>query len=280
MKNKQKLLVVIPTTASRLNILMQVLDSLYANNDFDIKTIIVKNGTIDDEQFFNYDLKYPNIIKTTSEPGGHLSKAMNKGLEYLSDEDFFMYQEDDLVITTPNWIKILTDLSLNTINCGVVGTRLHGGQRKYNPRKEYTIESLKVTNTDTFEVYWTDGITLVNADIIKKHNIKYDEFMLTVPNADLNLQMIENGYENWRTELEYNHYHTPGSKTGTAKWKHADTYIDMQEDNFKLWLKYKDNSNQKIKEFVDMDLAPHGQELKKLNMDNIDYKKFKYLIKG
>ena len=29
-----------------------------------------------------------------------------------------------------------------------------------------------------------------------------------------------------------------------------------------------------------MDLAPHGQELKKLNMDNIDYKKFKYLIKG
>ena len=55
---------------------------------------------------------------------------------------------------------------------------------------------------------------------------------------------------------------------------------DLRKDQYKqLWLKYKNDTNKKIKEFVDMDLAPHGQQLKKLNMDNINYKKFKYLIK-
>ena len=43
--NKQKILVVIPTTASRLSILQNVIDSVYSNKEFDIKTVIVKNGT-------------------------------------------------------------------------------------------------------------------------------------------------------------------------------------------------------------------------------------------
>ena len=272
---KEKILVVIPTTAGRLNILDEVLDSLYSNVEFDIKTIIVKNGTVPDEVFMDYNFKHPNITKTTSTPGGHIAKAMNKGLEYLENEDWFLYQEDDLVITDSNWLKKAINTYSEIKNCGCLGIRLHGGQRKYNPRQDLTIESLKIKDRDTFEVYWSDGIQLFKTNRLVDNNIKYDEYMMTVPNADINLQLIDSGYDNWRTEIKFKHYHTPGSKTGTPKWKYADTYIDMQEDNFKLWLKFKDNLNPKIKEFVDMDLHPHGEKLKSLNRHNEDYKSFK-----
>ena len=271
MTNKQKILVVIPTTGSRLSILQQVIDSVYSNKQFDIKTVIVKNGTYPDDEFLSYDFGYSNIIKTSSQPGGHLAVAMNKGLEYLTDEDWYIYQEDDLIINTPNWLDLITGLSRDIPNCGVFGTRLHGGQRKYNPRKEYTIESLKVKDMDTFEVYWTDGVTLVSGDIMRKHNIKYDEYMMTVPNADLNLQMLEHGYENWRTELDYDHHHTPGSKTGTPKWKHADVFVDMKEGDCKIYLKYNGFGNEKIQEWVDMDT----QGLKEHNRDGESYTTFK-----
>ena len=275
MTNKQKILVVIPTTGSRLSILQQVIDSVYSNKQFDIKTVIVKNGTYPDDEFLSYDFGYSNIIKTSSQPGGHLAVAMNKGLEYLTDEDWYIYQEDDLIINTPNWLDLITGLSRDIPNCGVFGTRLHGGQRKYNPRKEYTIESLKVKDMDTFEVYWTDGVTLVSGDIMRKHNIKYDEYMMTVPNADLNLQMLEHGYENWRTELDYDHHHTPGSKTGTPKWKHADVFVDMKEGDCKIYLKYNGFGNEKIQEWVDMDTQVAAQWLKEHNRDRESYTTFK-----
>ena len=83
MNKKQSILVVIPTTASRLELLQEVIDSVYSNDTFDIKTVIVKNGTYSDDEFLAHDFGYTNIIKTTSEPGGHIAKAMNKGLEYL-----------------------------------------------------------------------------------------------------------------------------------------------------------------------------------------------------
>ena len=140
---KEKVLVVAPTTASRLPLLKEVLEKLYSNDNLKIKTIIVKNGTYSNEEYYNFDFGLPNIIKTESEPGGHIAHAMNVGMEYMTDEDWFLYQEDDLVITTEKWLEKMTSIYKTIDNCGALGIRLHGQQRKYNPRKEYTIESLK-----------------------------------------------------------------------------------------------------------------------------------------
>ena len=49
--NKESVLVVVPTTASRLPLLKDVLDKLYKNDNLKIKTIIVKNGTFSDEEY-------------------------------------------------------------------------------------------------------------------------------------------------------------------------------------------------------------------------------------
>ena len=106
MDSKEKVLVVVPTTASRLSLLKEVLDSVYKNqNKFDIITVIVKNGTFPNEEYYDFDLGY-NVIKTESYPGGNIPVAFNKSLEYLTGEfDWWLYQEDDLIITTDNWME-------------------------------------------------------------------------------------------------------------------------------------------------------------------------------
>ena len=227
---KEKILVTVPTTSSRLSLLKEVLDKLYSNDNLDIKTVIVKNGTYSDEEYYSFDFGLPNIIKTKSEPGGHIAHAMNVGIGYLTNEDWFLYQEDDLVITTEKWLENMTSIYKTINNCGALGIRLHGQQRKYNPRKEYTIESLKVRDKDTFEVYWSDGVTLISGDIVRKHKLRYDEHMMTVPNACINLQLLDYGYDNWRTEIKFTHHHIGGDRTGTPKWKHADIPIVFGEE--------------------------------------------------
>jgi len=274
MDSKQKVLVVVPTTAGRLPLLKEVLEKLYSNDNLDIKTIVVKNGTYSDEEYQNFDFGLPNIIKTTSEPGGHISHAMNVGLDYMTDEDWFVYQEDDLVITTEKWLEKMVSVYESIDNLGALGIRLHGGQRKYNPREEYTIESLKIKDNDTFEVYWSDGITLLSGDIIRKHSLRYDEYMMTVPNACINLQLLELGYENWRTEIKFIHHHTPGSKTGTPKWKHADIPIDMKRGDCQIYLKYNGCGNKKIQEWVDMDTVKARNWLISVGRDKEDYRNF------
>ena len=64
---KEKVLVVVPTTAGRLLLLKEVLEKLYSNDSLEIKTIIVKNGTYSNEEYYNFDFGLPNITKTESE---------------------------------------------------------------------------------------------------------------------------------------------------------------------------------------------------------------------
>jgi len=272
---KEKVLVTVPTTASRLPLLKEVLDSVYLNQDkFDITTVIVKNGTFPNEEYYDFDLGY-DVIKLESKPGGHIAKAINAGLEYMTGEfDWWMYQEDDLIITTENWMENAISTYKSIPKCGTLGIRLFGGQRKYNPRKEYTIESLKVRDKDIFEVYWSGGITLISRDVVKKHNLRCDEHMMTVPNADINLQLIELGYENWRLELENIHHHTPGDKTGTPKWKHADVSVDMKQGDCQIYLKWNDCGNEKIQEWVDMDTVKARDWLISHGRNKENYKEF------
>ena len=135
---KDKVLVVVPTTASRLQLVKEVLDKLYSNSNLNIKTIIVKNGTYSNDEYESFDFELPNVIKTYSEPGGHISHAMNVGMDYITDEDWYLYQEDDLVIQDEKWLEKMISVYKEIDNLGALGIRLHGNQRKYNPREKYT----------------------------------------------------------------------------------------------------------------------------------------------
>ena len=271
---KDKVLVVVPTTASRLQLVKEVLDKLYSNSNLNIKTIIVKNGTYSNDEYESFDFQLPNVIKTYSEPGGHISRAMNVGMDYITDEDWYLYQEDDLVIQDEKWLEKMISVYKEIDNLGALGIRLHGNQRKYNPREKYTIETLKIKDKDTFEVYWSDGVTLIDGDIIRKHNLRYDEHMMTVPNACINLQLLELGYENWRTEIKFVHHHTPGDRTGTPKWEHADVPINMERGNCQIYLKYDGCGNEKIQEWVDMDTTQAKDWLISQGRENEDYRSF------
>jgi|TARA_R100000008_G_C3586115_1_gene172431 hypothetical protein len=276
MDSKEKVLVVVPTTASRLSILKEVLDSVYSNEDkFDITTVIVKNGTFPNEDYYNYDLEY-DVIKTESHPGGNLPAAFNKSLEYLTEEfDWWLYQEDDLIIKNENWMEHAISTYKSIDKCGAMGIRLHGGMRRYNPQKEYTIESLKTIDNDTFEVYWSDGIMLIKKELFDKEDLKFDEDIVTAATTDMPFQLIEKGYENWRVELQYTHHHITGDRIGTPKWKWAEGHINMEDTNRRLYLKYQNTKNSKLKEWVEMDGAPAGTWLKERDLTDKDYRTFR-----
>ncbi|MBC8428463.1 hypothetical protein H8D04_01125 [bacterium] len=274
--NKERVLVVVPTTASRLSLLNDVLDSVYSNkNKFDITTVIVKNGTFSNEEYYNFDFGY-DVIKTESYPGGNIPIAFNKSLEYLTDEfDWWLYQEDDLIITTDNWMEHAISTYKSIEKCGAMGIRLHGGMREYNPQKEYTIESLKMMDKDTFEVYWSDGIMLISKKLFDKENLRFDEDIVTAATADLPFQLIELGYENWRVELKFIHHHISGDRTGTPKWKWADSYINMEDTNRRLYLKYQNTRNDKMREWIEMDGVKAGTWLKERRLTDENYRTFK-----
>ena len=274
--NKEKVLVVIPTTASRLQLLKEVLDSVYSNEDkFDITTVIVKNGTFPNEDYYDFDLGY-DVIKTESHPGGNIPIAFNKSLEYLTDEfDWWLYQEDDLIITTDNWMEHAVATYKSIDKCGALGIRLHGGMRTYNPQKEYTIDSLKSKNKDTFEVYWSDGIMLISKELFDKENLRFDESIVTASTADIPIQLIERGYENWRVELKFIHHHISGHRSGTPKWKWSEISINMKDTGRRLYLKWKHSVNLKIQDWVKMDLIEEMNWLRLNNKENENYRTFK-----
>ena len=262
--DKQKVLVITITTARRLSLLKTVLESIYKNSKFDIKTVIGKNGTFPNDEYYNFNFELPNIVKAESHPGGHLSKALNVCLDELTDEDWVLFIEDDFVLTDDNWLQKCIDTFNSIENCGTLGIRLHGGQRKYNPRKEYTLDCLQVRDIYTFEVFWSDGILLYKGDIIRKHNIRYDEkFIAAGEICDICHTLSDLGYENWRTELGYEHYHITGDKTGTDKWKYAEMEVDMKKCNADLYLKWKDTTNPKIKEWLLLDTVDEQEYVKR-----------------
>ena len=98
--------------------------------------------------------------------------------------------------------------------------------------------------------------------------------MMTVPNVCINLQLLDYGYENWRTELEYIHHHTPGDRTGTPKWKYADVPVHMKKGDCQIHLKYNGCGNPKIQEWVDMDTVKSRDWLISQNRDKEDYRSF------
>ena len=74
--------------------------------------------------------------------------------------------------------------------------------------------------------------------------------------------------------MTYKHHHTPGDKSGTPKWEHADIPIDMKKGDCQIYLKYNGCGNDKIQEWVDMDTNKARDWLISVGRDNEDYRSF------
>ena len=105
-------------TQSRLQLVKEVLDKLYSNSNLNIKTIIVKNGTYSNDEYESFDFELPNVIKTYSEPDTFSS--MNVGMDYITDEDWYLYQEDDLVIQDEKWLEKMISVYKEIDNLGAL----------------------------------------------------------------------------------------------------------------------------------------------------------------
>jgi len=237
------------TTARRMHLLKKVLHSAKNNRgNLSVKFVICKNGTYSDKEFFDYDFELENLTKVTSSPGGHLSKALNRCTEEFGCEDYMLFIEDDFLIHTENWLQKMVEQFNEIENCGSLGVRKHGYQR-YND-----IPGFDKLNSDVFEVFWSDGIVLFDGAVWMDEELEWDEDLVGAGEvADLCNQISDLGFENWRMELDYSHYHISGDRTGTNKWKYAEIDIDMPKANRILANKWKNSKNKKIQKWLEYD---------------------------
>ena len=208
----------------------------------------------------------------------HLLDGKPKCLAPIGDRSFLEILLESLYIRgISNFILALgykSDLVLSEIN----SSWARKYTISYNIEKEPLLTGGAIKNVlESFQLdesLVVNGDTLISGDIIRKHNLRYDEHMMTVPNACINLQLLDLGYENWRTELTYTHHHTPGDKSGTPKWEHADIPIDMKKGDCQIYLKYNGCGNDKIQEWVDMDTNKARDWLISVGRDKEDYRSF------
>ena len=238
-----KILTIIPTTARRLELINTIITNLINDNlEHTIDIVITKNGTFDNNIYEEFKFNVP-VTKEYSYPAANIAAAHNKGLEYLTDHDYVLILEDDFLVKESKWITKLIDILSNKTDIAVLGSRLHGNQKRYHkqPLLEYLSENL-------FEVYWTDGIVFSPSFIYK--DIKYDEsFLGATEIPDFCLQVIDKGYKNFYVKLTHEHYSIPESN----KYIYSPVPIDFTIPRKLLITKWEKSQNIKIQNYIELD---------------------------
>jgi hypothetical protein len=244
------ILVIIPTTAVRLDLIKRVIESYYHNNPtYEFRFVLVKNGTASDELYYEYDFGHSNVEKHKSYPGGNIAKATNVGLDLLGDEDYVILGEDDFIINQSNWIDVLIKIYKTVESPGCIGNRLHGNQIS-----NHQLPSLNYLNDGLFEVFWIDGILFMESE--KARTYRCDETLVGATEwADYCIQMIDGGFKNYYCKFDGIEHH---SIRLAQKYEHAETKIIIGESNSLFYHKWKNTDNSKINYFMEMDCKEDG----------------------
>ena len=146
-----KILFLVPTIMNRKELEIKAVETM-ANQFPESKVLFISN--IEDEDFDSYEPKKENIEKYVSGLRYSISKALNTGLEHLTDEDYICFLQSDMFVDK-NVVEVCKDIiDDEELNTGVVGIRPHSTFRAYHKL---------VTKKDSFDVYrvlWSDGLMM------------------------------------------------------------------------------------------------------------------------
>lgn len=144
-----KCLFIVPTIMTRPQFEINNVENI-AKTFPESDVVFVSN--IDDLDFKNYIPKYTNIKKRISGKLYSISKAINTGLEELTDHQYISFIQSDMIVSKDViqfCKKIVDDTDLK---CGVVGVRSHSTFNRFNKIiKRYD-------KIDLYRVLWSDGI--------------------------------------------------------------------------------------------------------------------------
>ena len=93
-------------------------------NNISYKIIVVCN--IENEYFKNWKIKSDNIVKKVCGVKYNLAASLNSAIDEITDEDYFCFIHDDIIIPNNNWIITFVNLyEINILKCGILGIRPH-----------------------------------------------------------------------------------------------------------------------------------------------------------
>tara|TARA_A100001201_G_scaffold143086_1_gene143289 strand:- start:1638 stop:2363 length:726 start_codon:yes stop_codon:yes gene_type:complete len=153
------------------------------------KVLFVAN--VEDNLFEEYKPKYDNIIKTISGEKYNVSKALNKGLDYLTNEDYVCFVQSDMFVSelTIQMCKSIVDDE--EFNSGIVGIRPHSIFHLYN-KLVATIEGL-----DVYRVLWSDGIMFWSKKVLQDVGRFNEDYLGDRESQEYCYRAHEKGYNNY-----------------------------------------------------------------------------------
>jgi len=93
-------------------------------NNISYKIIIVCNT--ENKNFNNWKIDSNKILKKISGVRFNIASSLNRAIEEITDDNYFCFIHDDMIIQNNKWIKSFINLYENDeINCGILGIRPH-----------------------------------------------------------------------------------------------------------------------------------------------------------
>lgn len=178
-----KILFTIPTLYNTPAITQECTSQLLESTKaFERDIYVVANQAT--ESFNSWKVEEP-VHKKSSELAYNISRAINVGLDALTDHDYFCFVDEGLRFKE-GWLEEFISIYTEYDNVGVLGNRPHSTFKSYNvPLKE-----------DLYEVLWTDGVMLIKADRIESIGRFDESYFADCETQDYCYRAMQQGYKN------------------------------------------------------------------------------------
>lgn len=139
------------------------------------------------------------VQKRCSNLAFNIAKAINTGIDELTDHDYFCFVDEGLRFRQ-GWLEDLINIYEEYDNVGVIGNKGHSTFKFYHvPLKD-----------KLYEVLWSDGIMLIKRDRIEKVGRFDEDYFADCETQDYCYRLMEAGYTNLYYQSEKLHHKNVG----------------------------------------------------------------------
>ena len=244
-----KILFCLPTLykASRKQLIHENIDRLIkqckiGNIEFRIQLIINEQKA----SFENAEFNDKRVEKKVSDNQYHISRALNKCLIDLNEDEYFCFMQDDFTIFDDNWIKkCIGAYEDESLNAGVIGARKHSTGNKYcfyvGERSGVILE----------KVLWSDGIMFFSHKIYKEVGLFDETYRVDRESQDYCYSAMKKGYTNYcilnKPQLMWDQLSE--AFTNKSEQGDIDHFMKLKDISERYFVsKWADWENQKIAE--------------------------------
>ena len=231
------------------------LDSILAQTYPNLEIILIDDGSTDDSgKIADIYAKKDKRIKVKHQKNAGQSAARNAGIKLASGEFISFVDSDDMI--TPDFISSLLQIFSSKVSLSVCG--IHYKYLNKSSSKDVYINSLPARNRQSKKAYilkllaidgrmYSSVNKLYRADVIKKHDLKFDETINFAEDTKFVLDYLKHATGEIAFVLEPSYIYNSGTENSTMK-SVATNWANWQNSyhNLRAWLGAKPSLSEKF----------------------------------